>query len=68
MPINPTDTFASDAYYLALARWRDAAQLVRVRWDAFLEAERPARLLLFASYVAALAAEEVAAAEIAAAR
>jgi hypothetical protein len=45
----------------ALEEWRDAEQLVGTRWDAFLEAEPEARRFAFASYVAALDAEEAAA-------
>jgi hypothetical protein len=49
----------------ALEVWRDAEQLVSTRWDAFLEAESEARRFAFASYVAALDAEEAAATELA---
>ena len=49
----------------ALEEWRDAEQLVSTRWDAFLEAEPEARRFAFASYVAALDAEEAAAIELA---
>ena len=49
----------------ALEVWRDAEQLVSTRWDAFLEAEPEARRFAFASYVAALDAEEAAATELA---
>ena len=49
----------------ALEVWRDAEQLVSTRWDAFLEAGPETRRFAFASYVAALDAEEVAAAELA---
>ena len=49
----------------ALEVWRDAEQLVSTRWDAFLEAEGEARRFAFASYVAALDAEEAAATELA---
>ena len=45
----------------ALEEWRDAEQLVSTRWDAFLKAEPEARRFTFASFVAALDAEEVAA-------
>ncbi|HUA44751.1 MAG TPA: hypothetical protein VMA77_05970 [Solirubrobacteraceae bacterium] len=45
--------------------WRDAEQLVSTRWDVFLKAEPEARRFAFASYVAALDAEEAAAAELA---
>jgi len=49
----------------ALEAWRDAEQLVSTRWDAFLEAEPEARRFAFASYVAALDAEETAATDLA---
>ena len=49
----------------ALEAWRDAEQLVSTRWDAFLEAEPDARRFAFASYVAALDAEETAATDLA---
>jgi hypothetical protein len=45
--------------------WRDAARLVSTRWDVFLQCEAQTRALAFASYLAALDAEEAAAAEIA---
>jgi hypothetical protein len=50
----------------ALDAWRDAANLVSTRWQLFLEAESESRRWAFASYVAALDAEEAAAAEMAA--
>jgi hypothetical protein len=46
--------------------WREAANLVSMRWQLFLEAESEGRQWAFASYVAALDAEEAAAAEMAA--
>jgi hypothetical protein len=49
----------------ALEVWRDAEQLVSTRWDTFLKAEPEARRFSFASYLAALDAEEAAAAELA---
>ena len=49
----------------ASKRWRHAARLVSARWDVFLVAERKARAFAFASYTAALDAEEAAAAELA---
>jgi hypothetical protein len=45
----------------ALEVWREAEQLVSTRWDAFLMAEPESRSFAFASYVAALDAEEAAA-------
>ncbi len=50
----------------ALDAWREAANLVSTRWQLFLEAEPEGRQWAFASYVAALDAEEAAAAEVAA--
>ena len=44
----------------ALEVWRDAEQVVSTRWDAFLKAEAASRRFAFASYVAALDAEEAA--------
>jgi hypothetical protein len=49
----------------SLDAWRDAAQLVSIRWVVFLEAEPGTRIWAFASYVAALDGEEAAAAEMA---
>ena len=49
----------------ALEEWRDAEQLVSTRWDAFLKAGRESRRFAFASYVAALDAEEAARTELA---
>ena len=50
---------------LRLARaqsiWRDAARVVSIRWDVFLRSEAQARAFAFASYLAALDAEETAA-------
>jgi len=45
----------------ALEVWRDAEALVATRWHAFLKAEPETRRFAFASYVAALDAEEAAA-------
>jgi hypothetical protein len=50
----------------ALERWRDTASVVATRWQVFLEAEPGGRTWAFACYVAALDAEEAAAAELAA--
>ena len=58
--------FADNRRAGALDRWRDTANLVATRWRAFLEAEPGGRLWAFASYVAALDAEEAAAADLAA--
>jgi len=50
----------------ALAIWRAAARLVSERWQTFLHADAHTRRLAFASYLAALDAEEAAAADAAA--
>jgi len=50
----------------ALDAWREAADLVSTRWQLFLAAESEGRQWAFASYVAALNAEEAAAADLAA--
>jgi hypothetical protein len=50
----------------ALEEWREAARVVSKRWAVFLDAEPLTRRWAFASYVAALDAEEVAATELAA--
>jgi hypothetical protein len=49
----------------ALEVWRDAEALVATRWHAFHEAEPETRRFAFASYAAALDAEEAAATELA---
>jgi hypothetical protein len=45
----------------AHAQWRAAAQLVALRWELVLQSGREARGPAFASYLAALDAEEAAA-------
>jgi hypothetical protein len=50
----------------ALETWRQAASVVATRWQSFLEAGADTRASAFASYVAALDAEEDAAADLAA--
>jgi hypothetical protein len=50
----------------ALETWREAASVVATRWQSFLEAGGDTRASAFASYVAALDAEEDAAADLAA--
>ena len=50
----------------ACEAWRAAAHLVSVRWQIFLDAGSETRRLAFASYLAALDAEEAAAADVAA--
>jgi hypothetical protein len=49
----------------ALATWREAELLVRLRWDDFLAVDRASRRGAFAAYVAALDAEAAAAGELA---
>jgi hypothetical protein len=49
----------------ARERWREAARLVSTRWEVFLATEPERRALAFASYTAALDAEESAAATLA---
>ena len=46
----------------ALETWRAAARVVSLRWDRFLRAEPEMRVFAFASFVAALDAEDTAAA------
>jgi hypothetical protein len=58
-----TPSFAGRGQARSLETWRDAASLVATRWQNFLDAET--RAFAFASYVAALDAEEAAAAELA---
>jgi hypothetical protein len=53
------------AQAVALMEWRDAAELVSSRWRTYVEVEPEARAFAFASYVAALDAEEAAAAGLA---
>jgi hypothetical protein len=58
--------FAQRDQARALETWREAASLVGARWQIFLEADAANRAWTFASYVAALNAEEAAATELAA--
>ena len=58
-----TPLFAGRSRARALKTWREAARLVAIRWRVFLEAEPESRAWAFASYVAALDAEDAAAAE-----
>ena len=60
-----TPLFAARGRARALETWREAASVVSLRWKVFLEAEPARRPLAFGSYMAALDAEEAAAAEIA---
>ena len=55
----------SRAHAAAFTDWREAADLVATRWGAFVRAEPWARGVAFAAYVAALGAEETAAADLA---
>ena len=50
----------------ALEVWRAAAHLVSARWQTVLDADSDTRRVAFASYLAALDAEEAAAADAAA--
>ena len=61
-----TSLFAGRSQDQALEAWREAADLVGTRWHDFLEAESESRQWAFALYVAALDAEEAAAAELSA--
>ena len=65
-PRRPTPLFAAPGPLQAVEAWREAVRLVRNRWHVFLEADPACRSSAFASYVAALDAEEVAAFELAA--
>ena len=60
-----TPTFGAYGRAEALETWRDAALLVSTRWQTFREAEPETRPWAFAAYVAALDAEEMAAADMA---
>jgi hypothetical protein len=56
----------SRAVSRALDVWREAADVVGRRWSVYLAVEPEARTFAFASYMAALDAEEAATAELAA--
>ena len=60
-----TPTFGAYGRAEALEAWRAAAGLVATRWQAFREADPETRPWAFAAYVAALDAEEAAAADMA---
>lgn len=60
-----TPLFAARGRARALDTWRNAARLVSTRWEVFRDAEPESRAWAFASYIAALDAEEAAAAEMA---
>jgi hypothetical protein len=49
----------------ALEAWREAARIVGARWQVFLEADPETHAWAFASYLAALDAEQAAADELA---
>jgi hypothetical protein len=61
-----TPLFGGRGRLRALETWREAASLVATRWQSFLDAEPESRAFAFASYMAALDAEEAAAADMAA--
>jgi hypothetical protein len=61
-----TPLFPSRSRARAVDAWREAASLVAARWQSFLDAEPESRAFAFASYAAALDAEEAAAADVAA--
>jgi hypothetical protein len=60
-----TSPFPARGQARALEAWREAEELVKTRWRAFLEADAETRSWAFASYVAALDAEEAVAADMA---
>jgi hypothetical protein len=60
-----TPVFPTRDRALTLETWRETADVVAIRWHVFLEADAASRPRAFASYVAALDAEEAAAAELA---
>ncbi|HEY2602980.1 MAG TPA: hypothetical protein VGI67_15595 [Thermoleophilaceae bacterium] len=60
-----TQAFTSRSRERSLEIWREAASLVATRWRAFLDAEPESRAWAFASYIAALDAEEAAASDMA---
>jgi hypothetical protein len=62
---NVTPLFTQRSQTRALDHWRQAARLVHRRWRDFGDAGAANRRSAFASFVAALDAEEAAAAEMA---
>jgi hypothetical protein len=60
-----TSMFTARSSAQALEDWREAAGVARLRWWEFLAADGADRSPSFAAYVAALDAEEAAAAELA---
>ena len=65
MDRKPFDIITARRVARARAAWRESARTVALRWDVFLGAETEARAFAFSSYLAALEAEEKAAAKIA---
>ena len=66
MLLRRRDTLSTwQSHPTSLEGWRNAANLVWTRWEAFLDAPRDTRARAFAAYLAALDAEAAAAAEIA---
>jgi hypothetical protein len=63
--LHSTALFAARSRAQAHETWREATDLVATRWRVFLEADRQTRTPAFAAYVAALDAEEAAAADMA---
>jgi hypothetical protein len=61
-----TEALASRNQARAFQNWREAESLVAARWRVFLDAEDENRAFAFASYAAALDAEEAAAGDLAA--
>ena len=64
--VHSVPLFAGRGRARVLETWREAASLVATRWRLFLETGPEGRAWAFASYLAALDAEEAAAAELAA--
>ena len=60
-----TPVLATSSSDQALGTWQEAETLVWLRWKAFLAADAAGRPGAFAAYVAALDAEEKAAADLA---
>jgi hypothetical protein len=67
MSAHPNTYFFTHRVRAARAQetWREAARLVSIRWATFLETEAQTKEFAFASYLAALSAEETAASELA---
>jgi hypothetical protein len=65
MTQTPLDRIMTRRLTRARAAWRETARIVALRWEVFLAAESEARAFAYSSYVAALDAEERAAAQIA---